>query len=97
MNLDAIGIVSKDLEASVKFYGILGVTFQEAGGPDHFEAVTASGVRLMLDSVDLAKKLNPSWQAQSGSGVVLCFKQENPQHVDKIHLNMVKSGSTTEQ
>jgi len=53
MSLDAIGIVSKNIEDSVKFYEILGVSLKETGGPDHLEGTTPSGVRIMLDSADL--------------------------------------------
>jgi hypothetical protein len=77
MSLDAIGIVSKNPELSVKFYALLGVELRVKGGPDHYEGPTASGVRIMLDSVGLVKKLDPSWQGPTGSGVVLAFLQEH--------------------
>jgi len=62
MSLDAIGIVSKNPELSVKFYALLGVELRVKGGPDHYEGPTASGVRIVLDSVGLVKKLDPSWR-----------------------------------
>ena len=59
MSLDAIGIVSKNIKDSVKFYEVLGVNLEETVGPDHLEGKTPSGVRIMLDSADLAMKINP--------------------------------------
>ena len=56
MSLDAIGIVSRDTKKSIIFYEILGVSLKQEGGPDHFEGTTPSGVRIMLDSIDLVKK-----------------------------------------
>ena len=47
--LNAIGIVSSDLAASIAFYRLLGVDFPE-DGEGHIEATLASGARFMLDS-----------------------------------------------
>jgi len=92
MSLDAIGIISKDVARSVKFYGILGIDLKEAGSADHLEGITQSGVRIMLDSVNLMKKINPEWQEPTGSGVVLCFKQESPDAVNKLFSNLIEAG-----
>ncbi|MBI2603189.1 MAG: VOC family protein [Deltaproteobacteria bacterium] len=92
MSLDAIGIVSENIQDSVRFYGLLGVSFQEIGSGDHVEGQTPSGVRIMLDSVDLVKKLNPKWKKPSGSGVILCFKQETPTTVNKVYANLIGAG-----
>ena len=70
MSLDAVGIISKDIKQSVQFYGILGGKFKELkGSSGHWEADTETGVRLMLDSVDLIKKINPKWTETSETTV----------------------------
>ncbi|VAX19652.1 hypothetical protein MNBD_NITROSPINAE03-1069 [hydrothermal vent metagenome] len=92
MSLDAIGIVSGDIQKSIDFYGILGISLAEAGGPGHYEGATPSGVRLMLDSVDLMKKINPDWQMPDGSGIVLCFKQDSPEKVDELFKKIADAG-----
>jgi len=92
MSLDAIGIVSKNIEDSVKFYQFLGVTLKETGGEDHYEGTTPSGVRIMVDSRELMKKLNPAWKEPVGNGMVLCFKQDSPQSVDKIFTEITEAG-----
>ena len=92
MSLDAIGIVSKSIKDSVKFYEVLGVNLEETGGPDHLEGTTPSGVRIMLDSADLAKKINPDWKEPTGSGIILCFKQDSPKHVDELFDMITKAG-----
>ena len=69
-----------------------GIEFKQIGDLDHLEAVTPLGVRLMLDSVDLAKQLNSNWQKPIGSGVVLCFKQSSPAQVDSVHETIVSAG-----
>ncbi|MCA9399617.1 MAG: VOC family protein [Candidatus Omnitrophica bacterium] len=92
MSLDAIGIVSKDMKAAIKFYGLLGVVLKEVGGADHYEGTTPSGVRIMLDSVQLMKDINPDWQEPSGSGIVLCFKQNSPADVDQMFSTITEAG-----
>jgi catechol 2,3-dioxygenase-like lactoylglutathione lyase family enzyme len=91
MNLDAIGIVSSDLSQSIKFYEIFGIHFKEIG-EGHFEGVTKSGLRLMLDSVELMKKINPNWISPSGSGIVLCFKQSDVSSVDEAFFKISTQG-----
>ena len=92
MSLDAIGIVSGDIQKSISFYEALGVSLVETGGPDHYEGVTTGGIRLMLDSVDLMKKINPDWKTPIGSGIILCFKQESPEKVNELYKKIVSAG-----
>ena len=92
MSLDAIGIISKDLQESIKFYALLGVELKEAGGPEHYEGRTPSGVRLMLDSVELMKKINPEFTESNGVGIVLCFVQESSKEVDLLVKKISESG-----
>ncbi len=84
MSFDAIGIVSKDTQKSVEFFQLLGVSLTEAGSPDHLQGTTPSGVRIMTDSGALIKKINPNWKEPTGSGVMLCFKQESAQQVNEL-------------
>lgn len=83
MGLDAIGIISKDLQKSKDFYSHFGIEFKECGGPDHLEATLPNGLRLMMDSVELIKKLQAGWKEPQGSGMVLCFKQESSEAVNQ--------------
>jgi uncharacterized glyoxalase superfamily protein PhnB len=92
MGLDAIGIVSRNIALSAKFYSLLGVNLREKGGPDHFEAVTPSGVRIMLDSVSLVKKINPTWKEPAGAAITLCFLQESPKTVDSLYDKILAAG-----
>ena len=92
--LDAIGIVSHDPKKTIAFYQFFGIELKEAGGPDHYEATTESGLRLMVDSEELMKKLIPSWQPATGTGIVLCFKQQSPQDVDALVARLQSGGHT---
>ena len=85
MGLDAIGIVSTDLERSLHFYRLLSVGFARSEDSEHFEAPPTGGVRLMLDSVALVQKFEPEFKKVRGTGLSLCFKQESRKKVDEVY------------
>lgn len=93
MKLDAIGIVAKNLEESVKFYRLLGLNFSDVKpGEDHIEAQTPSGLRIMLDSEELMKNLKPGWVKPVGQTMTLAFLCNSPKQVDEIYKNIINSG-----
>ena len=89
--LNAIGIVSKDLAASIRFYRLLGVTFPEPDG-DHVEAVLPSGLRLMLDTLKLIKELDKEWTEPKGHRMGLAFECASPAEVDAVHAKVTAAG-----
>lgn len=90
--LDAIGIVSKNLNKSKSFYSLLGVELKEAGGEEHLEGKTTGGVRIMVDSIELMKKINPDFIEGSGVSIVLCFVQDSASSVDNRVENIRGKG-----
>lgn len=96
MRLDAIGIISKSLKESVRFYRMLGLEFPESG-EDHLEAKTSSGLRVMLDSEELMRKLNPAWAKPSGHAMVLAFLCKNPKDVDETFKRVTAAGFKAKQ
>lgn len=90
-SLDAIGIVSKDPAASVAFYRLLGVQFPEPAG-DHVEVTLPSGLRLMLDDLELIKKLDPDWTEPKGQRMNLAFECASPAEVDAVHAKVTAAG-----
>lgn len=85
--LAAIGIVSKDLGASIAFYRLLGVQFPDPDG-DHVEATLPGGVRLMLDALALMKQLDPDWTEPRGHRMGLAFECASPADVDALHATV---------
>ncbi len=53
--LAAIGIVTKDMKESVRFYRLLGVEVPDPSG-DHLDVTLPSGVALMWDTLELIKR-----------------------------------------
>ena len=90
-SLNAVGIVSKDLAASVRFYRLLGVAFPEPEG-DHVEATLPNGLRLMLDTLELIKKLDPEWTKPVGHRMNLAFECASPAEVDRVYAKVTAAG-----
>jgi uncharacterized glyoxalase superfamily protein PhnB len=94
--LDAIGIVSRDIAESCRFYRTLGVDVAEPpGGEDHFEAALPNGVRLMWDTEELIRQLDPEWtRPAGGQGTTLAFKYTNATEVDETYARLTEAGFT---
>ena len=91
MSLESIGIISENIEASIKFYKLLGLNFS-AISSEHLEATNSSRVRVMLDSAKLIQKINPQWEKNSGSRVVMCFKKDTPEQVNQLYNKIIQAG-----
>jgi uncharacterized glyoxalase superfamily protein PhnB len=89
--LAAIGIVTKNMKESVRFYRLLGVEVTDPVD-DHLDATLPSGVRLMWDTLELIKQLDPEWEEPRGHRMGLAFECSSPGDVDATHARVVKAG-----
>jgi len=94
--LNAIGIVSSDLAASIAFYRLLGVDFPEEG-EGHIEATLPSGARFMLDSEDVVKSFRPDWAREIGNQISLAFQCTSPAEVDELYGRAKDAGFNAEK
>lgn len=92
MALDAIGIVTQHVAQCLRFYEILGVKLEKMGDHDHYEGKTSSGVRILVDSVELVKGFEPDFVYERGGGVALCFRQDSPAAVDALYRRLEEAG-----
>jgi len=92
MSLDAIGIVSEDPQRAIAFYALLGVALERHGDAEHYEGKTPSGVRILLDSVELIQGFDPGFAKVRGNGLTLCFKQTSPAEVDRLYAALTEAG-----
>ena len=90
--LNAIGIVSADPEASIRFYRLLGVELPETPGEGHFEATLHNGLRLMFDSEDVVRSFMPDWTRRDGNQLSLAFECASPADVDELYARVVGAG-----
>ena len=89
--LDAIGIVSADVAESARFYRLLGLEFPESE-EDHIEASTPTGLRVMLDSVEMAKQFDPDWVQPAGKPIALAFLCASVDEVNATYDRVVSAG-----
>lgn len=93
--LDAIGIVAADIARSAAFYRAIGVDVGEPSGNDHFEATLPNGLRLMWDTEELIKQIDPTWEPPTGHHVALAFACESPADVDATYARALEAGGTS--
>jgi uncharacterized glyoxalase superfamily protein PhnB len=93
--LDAIGIVSSDLERTRAFYRVLGIEFAEGG--DHVEATMPNGLRLMVDTEDVIRSFRPDWSRETGNQLALAFACSSVVEVDELYARVVAAGFTGEK
>jgi uncharacterized glyoxalase superfamily protein PhnB len=93
--LDAIGIVSSDLERTRAFYRVLGIEFAEGG--DHVEATMPNGLRLMVDTEDVIRSFRPDWSRETGNQLALAFACSTVVEVDELYARVVAAGFTGEK
>jgi catechol 2,3-dioxygenase-like lactoylglutathione lyase family enzyme len=89
--LEAIGITTADQAASLRFYGLLGVGVPEPG-EDHVEAAVPGGLRLMWDTEELIRQIEPDLPTPLRQRVVLAFRCADPADVDATYARIVDAG-----
>ena len=89
-HLDAIGIVSADLDRSRAFYALFGIEVAE--GDDHVEATLPSGLRLMFDTEDVMRSFRPEWTRATGNQIAIAFACASPAEVDELYARVVEAG-----
>jgi len=90
--LNAIGIVVRDLDATIRFYRLLDVDLPETPDGPHVEATLPSGVRLMLDSEDVIRSFQPDWTRETGNQLSLAFECASADEVDALYARVVDAG-----
>jgi uncharacterized glyoxalase superfamily protein PhnB len=94
MRLNAFGVLCADLAASLDFYRLLGVEFPEYD-PEvgHYSAELGGGIRLMLDSHDIARSFIEDFQPPQGNDLVtLAVEFAAPAEVDKAFVGITAAG-----
>jgi uncharacterized glyoxalase superfamily protein PhnB len=92
MSLEAIGIVSEDVKKSIDFYRRLGIKLKKMSAQEHYDGVTPSGTRIMVDSAELIRSIDPAFKKIRGNGIALCFNQGSARKVDKLYAELTGAG-----
>jgi uncharacterized glyoxalase superfamily protein PhnB len=98
--LQQINIVVRDMQKSLAFYRLLGVSIEDLRGPEwaewarhHVNGTTSNGVRVEFDSIAFAKQWNPGLdEAKLGSTVIPMFHVSSRDEVDRVHARVTSAG-----
>ncbi|WP_405841385.1 VOC family protein [Streptomyces platensis] len=95
----AIGMVVADMPAALAFYRRLGLDIPaDADTAPHAEAPLPGGLRLMWDSHETARAIDPDWTPpQGGTPTGLAFECTGPAEVDKLYAELTDAGYTGEK
>ena len=92
--IDAIGLVSSDLDRTVAFYRALGCDLADPTEEDHGHLTTQLGdVRLMIDTEEVMHSFDPGWQGAGSGRITLAAQCDSPAEVDGLHDELSKLGS----
>lgn len=94
VKLDLVGIVARDMGASLSFYRRLGLDIPDGLEDEpHVETTTQSGLRIAWDAEDLVRQIDPEWTEPSGGHrVALAFLCSGPAGVDTKYEELAALG-----
>ena len=90
--LSAIGIVTRDIAASVRFYRLLGLDVPEPGDSPHHDVELPGGIRLMWDTAELMQQLDPEREEPRGQRMALAFECDSAAEVDATYARLLAAG-----
>ena len=90
--LNAIGIVTSNMAASIGFYRLLGLDVPEIPDEGHVDTFLQNGVRFMLDSEEVVRSFRPDWTRERGNQVGLALECESAAEVDELYARVVAAG-----
>lgn len=91
--LDAFGLIVSDMSAALAFYRLLGLEIpDDSDSEDHVDVELAGGVRLMLDTAELAASIGEWSPPAGGHRVSLAFRCSSPDEVDSVHAAVIAAG-----
>ena len=94
VRLDLVGIVTRDMRASLAFYRKLGLVVPEGSEDEpHVEATTPGGLRVAWDTEELIGQIYPGYTAPAGGhGIFLAFLLPDPDGVEEKYAELAALG-----
>ncbi|MEV7956946.1 VOC family protein [Streptomyces sp. NPDC088141] len=92
--MDAIGIITADLAASLTFYRRLGLDIPaDAESAPHVEVTLPGGQRLLWDTEEVTRSFDPEWSPpHGGERLSLAFLCDSPAEVDSVYDDLTGAG-----
>lgn len=92
--LDGFGLVVEDMAGTLTFYRLLGLDIPaEADGEGHVEIDLGDGIRFMLDTVEVVRSFDDTWQSPQERGRLgLAVRCDSPAEVDDTYRRVIEAG-----
>ena len=96
-NLNAIGIVVRDMAATIRFYRLLGIDVPETPDEGHVDVELPNGFRLMFDTEEVMQSFRDNWSREAGNQAALAFECSSPAEVDEVYARVTGAGFDSEK
>ncbi|GAB4546960.1 MAG: VOC family protein [Anaerolineae bacterium] len=91
--LDVVGLIVRDMPASLAFYRDLGLEIPaEMDNEGHVEIRLPSGLRLSWDTYEIIRSFDPDWMPATGHRMGLAFVCDSPMEVDMVYGRLTGKG-----
>src|SRR5690349_6875808 len=94
---DMVGMVVRDMGATLRFYRLLELEIPEGvEGEPYVEVITPNGYRISWNTLEMVKGIDPEYiENPVGQRVSLAFKCDTPAEVDALHERIVAASYTS--
>jgi catechol 2,3-dioxygenase-like lactoylglutathione lyase family enzyme len=90
---DMVGMVVRDMGATLRFYRLLGLAIPEGVEHEQYvEVITPNGYRLSWNNLEMIKQIDPEWIEPVGQRIALAFKCASPAEVDALYEQVIAAG-----
>ena len=90
---DMVGLTVRDMQASLRFYRLLGLDIPEVPDTEQFtEVITPNGYRISWNAEAMVKGIYPDWEEPRGQRVSLAFLCDSAAEVDETYARLVAAG-----
>jgi uncharacterized glyoxalase superfamily protein PhnB len=91
--INAIGLVSSDLDRTAAFYRAAGCDVPDPSQGDGHVVIELGDFRLMFDTEDIMRSFDPEWMASGSGRLTLATECDSPTEVDRLHAELSRLGS----
>jgi catechol 2,3-dioxygenase-like lactoylglutathione lyase family enzyme len=92
VTLDMVGIATKDIAASLRFYRLLGLPVPDGVDAGSHVEVDLGGFRLAWDTVEILRDVYDGWEEPMGHRIELAFRCGSRDEVDAVYARMTEPG-----
>jgi uncharacterized glyoxalase superfamily protein PhnB len=92
VRLDAVGIATTDMAASLRFYRLLGIAVPDDAEQEGHVDVDLGGLRIAWDTVAMVQRVYDGWEEPSGHRIELAFRCDTREEVDAVYARMTGHG-----